>query len=205
MVIPAILVHSEEEFKAKIEKIRHLGAMVQIDVMDGEFVDNTTWAEAEKIPVILDDLPFEVHLMVQHPGEHIKKWLDVGATRVYFHIEAVHNPLAIIHSLDGDVDRIGIAINPDTDTRIFDDILQEIQQVLVMGVMPGWGGQDFQEPALLHLRELRERYPDISLSVDGGVTLENIEDIRDAGADDVVSGSTLVDAEEPDEIFDALS
>lgn len=204
-VIPAILTYTEDEFKAKIDKVRPLEAMVQIDVMDGVFVNNSTWADVEKIPAILDGLPFEAHLMVTSPEEHVRKWLDLGAERVYFHIESTDEPQSVLKAAGADVHRLGVAINPDTDLRHIEPLLSDVRQVLVMGVQPGWSGQDFDEGALLHLQNLRTLDQGLSLSVDGGVNMDTVGSIQEAGADDIVSGSALSDAKNIHEAYSELA
>ena len=204
-IIPAILTHSEEEFRRKIENIRPLGVMVQIDVMDGTFVDNTSWADPLLVPTILGDLPFEVHLMVSHPERHIAKWLQAGAERIWFHIEATTDPDAVITAAGGDIEKIGVAINPGTPCSVLNSTIRALQRVLVMGVQPGWGGQAFKPEALEHIGMITKNCPGTHIVVDGGVNETNITGIRAAGAHEVVVGSALTDAEDPQAAYDRLT
>jgi ribulose-phosphate 3-epimerase len=204
IVIPAILAHSEEEFRRKVENVRSLGAMVQIDVMDGTFVDNTSWADSVLVPEILGDLPFEVHLMVSRPEGHIAKWLNAGARRIWFHIEATTDAGAVITAAGEDTDRIGVALNPDSPVSLLNSALATLRRVLVMGVQPGWSGQEFLPVALRHIEAVRKQYPDATIVVDGGVNDANVGVIRTSGADEVVAGASITDAKDPRAAYDRL-
>lgn len=203
-VIPAILAHSEEEFRDKVSRVRDIDAMVHIDVMDGEFVDNTTWANPEKIPGIMQGLPFEVHLMVMSPREHVRKWFDAGAIRVFFHIEAVEDTDAVISAAGDGAERLGVAIDPDTVLSALDTTLHSLHNVLVMGVYPGWSGQKFLDRALDNIKYVRRHDPDVVITVDGGIKIENAEEIRNAGANDIVMGSAITDAKNPKEVYEKI-
>lgn len=204
IVIPAILAHSEEEFRRKVENVRSLGAMVQIDVMDGTFVDNTSWADPVLAPEIIGDLPFEVHLMVAHPERHLAPWLNAGAKRVWFHIEATTDVAAVLTAAGEDTDRVGAALNPDSPVSLLNSALATLNRVLVMGVQPGWSGQEFLPVALRHIEAVRKHYPDANIVVDGGVNDANVGVIRTAGADEVVVGKSLTDAADPQAAYDRL-
>lgn len=203
-VIPAILAHSKEEFRDKVSRVRDLDAMVHIDVMDGEFVDNVTWADPEKIPGIMQSLPFEVHLMVMNPQEHVKKWFDSGAIRVFFHIEAVKDPDIVISAAEDNAERLGVAINPDTVLSALDTALHSLHNVLAMGVYPGRSGQEFLERALDNIKYVRRHNPDVVITVDGGVKPKNAARIRSAGANDIVMGSAITDATNPKEVYEKI-
>jgi ribulose-phosphate 3-epimerase len=201
-VIPAILAHSEKEFRKKVGRVRPLGAMVQVDVMDGEFVDNTTWADPKLVPEILGDLPFEVHLMVMHPERHIAPWLQAGAQRIWFHIESTTDHAGVMATAGGEVRKLGVAIDPETPVSTLNSTFLHLKQGLVMGVNPGWSGQAFRPETLEHLKTMRERCPDAVLCVDGGVSLKNVAMLREAGADEVVAGSALTDAADPRKAYE---
>ncbi len=205
VVIPAILAHSEETFRAKIERVRPLGVMVQIDVMDGTFVDNTSWADPALVPDILAGLPFEVHLMTDHPERHIVEWLHAGAERIWFHIEATTDPHAVITAAGGDVGKIGVALNPGTPCSVLNSTIRALQRVLVMGVEPGWSGQTFKPEALEHIAMIAKNCPETHIVVDGGVNEVNVASIRAAGAHEVVVGSALTDAEDPRAAYETFT
>ncbi len=188
---PAILAHSEEEFMMKVTRVRAIGAPLHIDVMDGVFVNNTTWAPPEKMRSLLDCVEFEAHLMVANPEQVAPLWLAAGARRVIVHAETTHSSSLC------DKKNISIALNPDTPISH----AEHCENICVMGVMPGWSGQPFQEIALEKIVALKKENPSCKITVDGGVKLENIRAIAEAGADVIVIGSALTDAENPETTY----
>ncbi|MFA6603894.1 MAG: ribulose-phosphate 3-epimerase [Patescibacteria group bacterium] len=196
-VIPAILARTEEEFIAKIEKIRPLGVMVQIDVMDGRFVPNTTWADPEKIPGLLKGIPFEAHLMVDNPEHMAIVWLAAGAARVFFHIEATEREELILRSADKESGKVGIAINPDTPLSRITPMLDKIKNVLIMGVNPGASGQTMLPITLDKIEALKVIRPALNISIDGGVNLETAPKLIRAGADCLVAANALTNSPDP--------
>ena len=203
-VIPAILARTEEEFTTKIDKIRPLGVMVQIDVMDGRFVPNTTWAEPDKMQSILKGIPFEAHLMVDNPEHMVIVWLAAGAARVFFHIESTEREDLILRSADKDSGRIGIAINPDTPLSRVTPMLDKVKNVLIMGVNPGASGQSLLPITMDKIEALKVIRPALSISVDGGVNFENAPKLVRAGADTLVAASSLTDSLDPGAAFAEL-
>jgi ribulose-phosphate 3-epimerase len=197
-IIPAILAKDERAFIEKIERVRALGLMLHIDVMDGEFVPEKTWAPPERMREILGDTPFEAHLMVAAPEHLVPVWLAAGATRVIFHAEATTRESLICRINTDECKKLAIAINPDTPvSRITDDLLATFRQVMVMDVTPGRSGQKFQKIALEKIKALRELKPDLLIAVDGGVKSDNAAALIEAGADVLVIGSALTDAPDP--------
>lgn len=196
-IIPAILAKDEEEFRAKVAHVRALGLPLQIDVCDGEFVLNKSWAPPEMMSKLLVDLSFEAHLMVSNPEHLVPVWIAAGASKVFYHAETTKVDGYILRSIEPDGKRLGIAINPDTPISRIIPVLGDIREVLVMGVAPGKSGQEFQEIALEKIRAIRQAKPSAIISVDGGVKPENAKAVLDAGADIIIAGSALTDQEDP--------
>lgn len=189
-VIPAILAKSKEKFFGKVELVRDFAPEIQIDIMDGKFVGNSTWVDPEEISKI--PLPsFEAHLMVANPAEHIKPWAASGASRIIFHFEATSNAASVIKKIKESGCRAGVAINPETPVEAIKELLGELDAVLVMGVNPGFSGQEFQESAVSKVAELRALAPDLNIEVDGGVSLENASRLAHAGASGLVVASAI--------------
>lgn len=204
-IVPAILAHTEEEFTAKVERVRPLCPMVHVDIMDGIFVANNTWAPVEKVADICGDLEFSVHLMVSNPEHLAPVWAVSGAKRVFFHIEATTKEELIMRAIEenGDGDNvIGVAINPETPISRIVPILPKLSHVLVMGVRPGWSGQEFQSIALDKVSELLRLKPGLTIGMDGGVKPRNVADIAKAGASTVAIGSALTDAADPSAAYE---
>lgn len=195
-IIPAILATSEEEFLAKIEKVRDVAAMVHIDVMDGVFVDTLTWAPPERMRRMLGDLPFVVHLMVAEPEHAAVVWLAAGARRVFVHAEATGREGLIIRSA-ARPESVGLVLNPETPASRVIPSLPHLHAVLVMGVTPGKSGQQFQPAVVEKIAELKKLKPSLSITVDGGVKPENAAMLVRAGADFLAAASALTDSPDP--------
>lgn len=169
---------------------------VHIDVMDGMFVPQISYGQ----PVVkslrpLTDLIFDVHLMIEHPENHIKSFAESGADYITFHYEASENPdsvIDLIHSFDK---KAGISIKPKTQVSAIEKYLANVELVLVMTVEPGFGGQKIISECVDKVKELVELRKklnlDFKISVDGGVNENTIQSVIDAGSDVIVSGSAF--------------
>ena len=196
-IAPSILSADFSRLGEEVKAIDQAGAdYVHVDVMDGHFVPNITIG-----PLIVDalrpvtDLPLDVHLMIENPDQYIPDFARAGADIIVVHAEAVrhlHRTIQLIKSLGK---RAGVSLNPATSLSVLDIILPELDLVLLMTVNPGFGGQSFIESSLPKISELRQRIDalglPIELEVDGGVKIDNIEQIAAAGADVFVAGSAV--------------
>jgi ribulose-phosphate 3-epimerase len=196
-ILPAILAHDETEFRAKVEKVRALGLTLHVDVMDGKFVPQTTWAPPEKMRELLGSLPFEAHLMVSDPDKVAPLWFDGGAMRVIFHAESLHDCDAICREAETRGGELALALNPETPVSSISPVLSRLRRVMIMGVRPGRSGQPFQETAIDKIREIKRLRSDMLITVDGGVKPQNARQVADAGADAIVSGSGITDRPDP--------
>jgi ribulose-phosphate 3-epimerase len=172
------------------------GSFVHIDVMDGSFVPEISYGQ----PVIralrpLTSLPFDVHLMTEHPENKIESFAEAGADILTFHLESTvhhHRIIEVIHKLGK---KAGIALVPSTPVAALSEILPYIDLVLVMTVNPGFGGQQFIHLCVEKIKQLadiqRKRSNSFLISVDGGVNEQTVSLVIDAGADIIVSGSTF--------------
>src|SRR4030042_1508546 len=180
-LVPTLLTQSFTEFKEKLEKLDEYFDLVQIDCADGEFVANKTFFDQEKIKSLSPGVDFELHLMVKEPIKVIKKCQNNRRVkRIIFHYEAVKNDkkiLGLIDYLKKLKIKAGLAVNPETKFEQFKKFLPILDLVLVLGVNPGWGGQEFQSIVLSKIKQIRKAYPEIDIEVDGGVNLENAEEI----------------------------
>jgi ribulose-phosphate 3-epimerase len=175
---------------------QHHGSLVHIDVMDGTFVPEISYGE----PVVRSlrartDLPFDVHLMVEHPETHVESFALAGADYITFHAENTVHQHRIIERIHAAKKKAGIAIVPSTPAESLKEILPFVDIVLVMTVNPGFGGQELIPRCLQKislLRSLRdERGYAYKISVDGGVNTTTLRSVIDAGADIIVSGSAF--------------
>ncbi len=196
-ISPSILSADFSRLGEEIQNIEKAGAdYIHIDVMDGSFVPNITIGnEVVKNLRKNTTLPFDVHLMINNPDNHIKAFADAGSDIITIHAEAS------IH-LDRSVDLIksfgkkaGVSIVPSTHEDALDYVLEKLDLVLVMTVNPGFGGQKFLSSQLRKIENIRRKIEKlgkkIELEVDGGINNETIKLVTSAGADVVVSGSYI--------------
>ncbi|MDX2478892.1 MAG: ribulose-phosphate 3-epimerase [Desulfuromusa sp.] len=201
-IAPSILSADFSRLGEEITAIDHAGAdYIHVDVMDGHFVPNITIG-----PLVVDairpvtKLPLDVHLMIENPDQYIAGFAEAGADIIVVHAEAVrhlHRTIQLIKSLGK---KAGVSLNPATSLSCLDIILPDLDLVLLMTVNPGFGGQSFIESSLPKIAELRRRINvlglPIELEVDGGVKVDNIEQIAAAGADVFVAGSAIFDTDD---------
>jgi ribulose-phosphate 3-epimerase len=174
---------------------------VHVDVMDGHFVPNLTFG-----PKMVADLhratrlPLDVHLMIERPDDWVDRYVDAGAAYVVVHVEAARAVSATLARIRARGAKAGITLNPDTPVDAVLPFLAEVDLALVMSVNPGFGGQKFIETAFGKLQRLRKeidaRRLAVELEVDGGVKLDNVRRVIEAGASVVVAGSAVFEAPE---------
>jgi len=196
-IAPSILSADFARLGDEIKAIEAGGAdYVHVDVMDGHFVPNITIG-----PLIVEAirpvtrLPLDVHLMIENPDQYAPEFARAGADIIVVHAEAtshLHRSVQLIKSLGK---KVGVSLNPATSLTALDMILPDLDLVLLMTVNPGFGGQSFIASCLPKISELRRRIDalglPIELEVDGGVKVDNIEQIAAAGADVFVAGSAV--------------
>ena len=200
-ILPAILAHSEEEFIEKVNRVKSLGATLHIDVMDGNFVKNTTWAPSDRVRHLLADVPYEVHLMVSNPEHAVPVWFACGAKRVIYHVESTLRDDLLFRAMHERSSDLSIALNPDTPISRITPLISTFTHVMIMGVKPGWSGQSFQEVAEEKIKALKDLRPSLIIAVDGGIKLENAKSLAKAGANILIVGSALTDQHDPQKTF----
>ena len=172
------------------------GGFVHIDVMDGSFVSQITFGH----PVIkcirpLTKLPFDVHLMIDHPERHIETFKEAGADYITFHCENVEDIDGVIDQIHACAIKAGLAIKPKTPVSAIEKYLSKLDLLLVMTVEPGFGGQKIIPECVSKVSELVEirknKNMNFLISVDGGVNESTIQSVIDAGSDVIVSGSAF--------------
>jgi len=172
---------------------------VHVDVMDGHFVPNLTFG-----PKMVADLhratrlPLDVHLMIEQPDDWVDRYVDAGAAYVVIHVEAAREVSATLARIRTRGAKAGITLNPDTPVEAILPYLDEVDLALVMSVNPGFGGQKFIESAIGKLQRLRKeidaRHLAVEIEVDGGVKLDNVRRVVEAGASVVVAGSAVFES-----------
>lgn len=194
---PSILSADFGKLAEQVDQVAEAGAeLIHVDVMDGHFVPNLTIG-----PVVVNwlkkytPLPLDVHLMIANPEKFLVPFVEAGADRVSFHLEAVPHPdhlLRLMHNLDI---KIGLAINPQTPVNYLIPYLETVHFAIIMSVNPGFGGQAFMPEALNKVSELKKilaaTKANVEIEVDGGISAKNASLIALAGADVLVAGSAI--------------
>ena len=196
-IAPSILSADFGQLGSEINKLEKAGAdMIHIDVMDGHFVPNITVGP----PVIktlrkYTKLPFDVHLMISPVHKYIKDYAEAGADIITIHPEATDNLQESIEHIKKFGKKVGVSLNPNTQIDIIEKLLVEINLVLIMSVHPGFGGQKFIPNVLDKIKELKkikdEKNLNFDIEVDGGINFDNSKLVIEAGANILVSGTTI--------------
>jgi len=183
--------------------------MLHVDVMDGHFVPNLTLGP----PVVeslrkVTRLKLDVHLMIEDPDKFAPVFIKAGADQVSVHQEACRNLDRTLHMIRDEGARAGVVINPATPVSMLDEVLDIADYVLVMSVNPGFGGQQFIPNSLHKVRQLkarkRERGLPFHIEIDGGITMENVPAVVDAGVEWVVTGSSIFHTVNPGATFEEM-
>ncbi|MFH1454876.1 MAG: hypothetical protein ABIF22_00935 [bacterium] len=233
-VLPAIIPKSFEDLNCKMSAVKGIVKLVQVDVCDGKFVPSESWPyvgddenhfekiteEEEGFP-FWQDMDFEADLMIKNPEVEAEKWIKAGAKALVLHTESSSKILELVKDLrktygySGDSlvsIEIGIALNINTPNEVLYDFLEPNTQdrtlidfVQFMGIDKiGYQGQEFDEEVLEKISDLRKKYPDVVISVDGAVNFDTYQDLVKAGANKLISGSAIYESEDIKEAVEEM-
>jgi len=197
IIAPSILAADMTQLGNEIAAAEAAAAdWIHVDVMDGRFVPNITMGQfIVEACRRVTQLPLDVHLMIEKPEDHLETFAKAGASTITVHVETcphLHRTLQYIKSLGC---RAGVVLNPGTAVGALDAVLGEADLVLVMSVNPGFGGQKFIPESLVRIREIRQKLDALGssawLEVDGGVSVETIAQLKEAGATAFVAGTSV--------------
>jgi ribulose-phosphate 3-epimerase len=196
-ISPSILSADFSQLGNEIKRLEEGGAdLIHVDVMDGHFVPNLTIGP----PVIKAlkkncSIKFDVHLMISPVHKYIDAYADAGADIITIHPEATDDLSSSIKKIKDLGKKVGVSLNPETKVSVIKDHLNQIDLVLIMSVNPGFGGQKFMPEVLDKIKELkniqREQNIDFDIEIDGGINFENSKIAIEAGANILVSGTTI--------------
>ena len=196
-ISPSILSANFGQLENEIKRLEEGGAdMIHIDVMDGHFVPNLTMGP----PIIKalrghTTLPFDVHLMISPVHKYIQDYADAGADIITIHPEATEDLKSTIKYIKSLNKKVGVSLNPESKINLITSLLNKIDLVLIMSVKPGFGGQKFMPEVLNKIKELKKIQTlqgfNFDIEIDGGINFNNYKEAINAGANILVSGTTI--------------
>ena len=203
-ISPSILSADFSQLGSEIKRLEEGGAdMIHVDVMDGHFVPNLTIGP----PVIKAlrkhcSLKFDVHLMISPVHKYIEAYADAGADIITIHPEATQNLRESIKTIKDLKKKVGVSLNPESKIELITEFLDQVDLVLIMSVNPGFGGQKFMPEVLDKIKQLKkiqqEKNLNFDIEIDGGINFENCKIAIDAGANILVSGTTVFKSNDGD-------
>lgn len=196
IVVPAILTRDENTYHDNLLKAERVSSLVQIDVVDGKFANNTTIG-AEIIAKYPTSASLEVHLMVKYPLNFVDDLAKVDyVSKIILPYEIDGNHHDYIYQVKNNLKQVGLSINPGTPVEVIVHFLDDLDMLLILGVEPGQQGQEFKQEVLAKIKAVKEIAPGLPVELDGGLRFENVEKIKEAGADFIAAGSILYKAED---------
>lgn len=195
-IVPAILTDKPQELKKMIKQAEDFCDLAQIDIMDSKFVPSRS-VSAKDLAKVKTKLKLEIHLMVDEPSKYLKPFKEAGAMRIIFHYESKEKPSEVITKIRELNLEAGLAINPQTQVSEIERFLKDISVLLLLSVNPGFYGSKFIPEVCDKVRTLKNLEGNFILAMDGGIKLDNLLMIRDAGVDVACVGSGIYGQGDP--------
>jgi ribulose-phosphate 3-epimerase len=194
-IVPAVLVKTKEDYLARMSVIRQLTNRFQLDVIDGEYVDNKT-IQLDEISRFTE-MRMDVHLMVKYPKPHVERAIALNANNIIIQYECGEDLMPLVERIKKSGLNAGIAINPETKLSKLKPFKGLLSHVLIMGYPAGFAGQKMDSSVFDRLSEVREMFPFAEVGLDGGVTDSNAKKVLQAGFDVVNINTAIFDTEDP--------
>ena len=208
-IAPSMLAADFLHLEKDVEMVNNYADLFHLDIMDGVFVPNLSYG----FPVVeaiasMAKKPLDVHLMIVHPENYVKRFAEIGAGMISFHLNATENPDAVLATIRESGAKAGLVINPDIPVESLYPHLKNCDYILLMSVFAGFGGQKFIEDTYQRVRTMKAEIDrqglSIPIEVDGGVSASNAAALVEAGAEMLVAGSAVFKAESPKEVIEAM-
>ena len=208
-IAPSMLAADFLHLEKDVQMVNDYADLFHLDIMDGVFVPNLSYG----FPVVeaiasMAKKPLDVHLMIVHPENYVKRFAEVGAGMISFHLNATEDPDAVLAAIRESGAKAGLVINPDIPVESLYPHLKNCDYILLMSVFAGFGGQKFIEDTYQRVRTLKAEIDRqglvIPIEVDGGVSASNAAALVAAGAEILVAGSAVFKAESPGEVIEAM-
>jgi ribulose-phosphate 3-epimerase len=208
-IAPSMLAADFLHLEKDVEMVNNYADLFHLDIMDGVFVPNLSYG----FPVVeaiasMAKKPLDVHLMIVHPENYVKRFAEIGAGMISFHLNATENPDAVLATIRESGAKAGLVINPDIPVESLYPHLKNCDYILLMSVFAGFGGQKFIEDTYQRVRTLKAEIDrqglSIPIEVDGGVSASNAAALVEAGAEMLVAGSAVFKAKSPKEVIEAM-
>ncbi|MBU2509331.1 hypothetical protein KKE33_03065 [Patescibacteria group bacterium] len=197
-LIPTLLVHDEETFRDRLKLVEKDFKILQIDIMDGSFVPNRTWFDKEIIEDLDTPAKFVLDLMVYNPHFYIDETRHIDSIKRYiWHVEVKVNHITLINTCHDLKKEAGLSINPKTPIDALTPYAGLVDEILVMGAEPGYSGQKLQSHNIDRVREIKKRWPNISIGFDINVDAKTIPLLKEAGVSRFYSNSAIFNADDP--------
>ena len=205
-IAPSLLAADWLRLGEEIASVQQIGIdLLHCDIMDAHFVPNLSMGTAiVQAAARVATVPLDVHLMLDNPGDYIERFADAGASIIGFHVEATRHPDALIARIHDRGKQASLTLNPGTPASAVEPYLAAVDQVLVMSVHPGFGGQSFIPDVLEKVRHIRQRAPSLDIEIDGGISGHTAPLAVAAGANVLVAGTAIFRAADRREAIEAL-
>lgn len=203
-IIPAILPKNQTELATKVKKILGHVSYVQIDVCDGIFVPSKT--QFQQLPA-LDEIEYELDLMVRRPENSIEEWIDLQPARIVVHIESIEDPQKLFMALERvrGIIEIGLSISNDTENEVLETYINDCDFIQLMGIAEiGFQHESFDERVLEKIKYFRSKYPELPITIDGAVHAETINTLKNLGVSRFICGSAVFGEGDPVENIEKL-